>query len=596
MDLSHWTLTGTQAAHLTSLSVSQNVQADCTLNASFRKPTNGFGVLPQIGDVVEYNAYLYPKIYSTDLDGPYVFKLIKAKVDSINLDADNYQITATTEFNNFVKGGKLHELDFMTAEELNALFDIQGTPTDTQQKEYFEAASKFNGALYYSNNLDINSLVRTTVDEAIQSVAVDPVPPSLLSASGAISAKRDDTGNDSTPNVYDIVYNVRFTRVNTLVKSIKIEQDDSRPSGLRQVVAIPVGDGSTYDAYGTYDRPPKKSVIQQAIQASGWTVDPTSITAEYRTTNIVDIDNATVIHTADASDDLVRMSLKATRRFNQNAAQPIVARLYNRKAISRVGQVNYKKVEKTFTYSYTGNFTGSNIISNYYDVIGNDYLQQMDAFILKAKYEMGTTGLGLLTGSYNENVILSIGLAASSDPEKLLNGSLPFLYNNNLNEEVLVMGRSFSFDVNSGSATLNIQAKFIKDLDSQAEVPGDLTIPDPVVIPSNSSPHNAIGAGNLSVNGPSSWWTDDNLWAFENDVELKHYYSYYVPGATLQENTNPELTVTNYYNHDTYKNAKYENVPYPAVSEQSRIKYDKQKSVYTLAISLPQVTYPDIEL
>lgn len=596
MDLSHWILQGTQSAHLTSLSVSQNVQADCTLNASFRKPTDGFSSLPKIGDTVTYSVDLYTALAYDVPQEAVVCQLIKARVDSVNIDADSYQITASTEFNNFVKAGKVQELNYMTPEQLNALFDIQGTPSIQQQREYFESAAKFNGAVYYSNDLNLNSLERTTVEDVLEATPKPAIPPSFLAGSGAISAKKDDGGNDSTPNVYDIVYNVKFTRINTLVKSLKIEPDDALPSGIRQIVAIPVGDGSTYDAYGTYDRPPKKSILTQAIEASGWTVDPTSVSAEYRTTNIVDVDGSTIIHTADSSDDLIRISLKATRRFNQNAALPIVARIYNRKAISRLGQVNYKKVEKTFTYSYSGNFVGSNIISNYYDVVGNDYLNAMDGFILKAKYEMGTTGLSLLTGSYNENVILSANFSSPDKVAEFLNDPLPFQYSSNIGDAVVVMGRSFSFDVNSGSASLNIQAKFVKDLDKDAEVPGDLTIPDPVVVPSNSSPHNAIGAGNLSVNGPSSWWTNDTLWAFENDVTLKHYYSYYIPGTTLQENTNPELTVTNYYLHDTYKNAKYENIPYEAVSEQSRIKYDRQKTVYTVAISLPQLTYPDIEL
>lgn len=602
MNLSRWNLLGTSFEDLTSLSISHNVQADCTVNASYRMPYDGIGSLPKIGSTVTYSVRLFKKIDALNigLGDPYIdILLITGTVKTFAIDQNTYQITATTDFNNFVKAGKVQELSFMTSEELMALFDIVATPTIAQQREFFDAACKFKGAVYYSNSSNYSTVGRKTIDDIILSSATQAaVPTSFLSSSGSISSSRDDNSNaDSTPNIYDIIYNVKFTRVDTLVKTIAIAPDSTRPGGLRTVVQLPVGDGTTYEAYATYDRPPKKSVVMQAIQSAGWTVDNSSITATYATANILDIDNATIIHTVDSSDDLISMTLKATRHFNQNVSLPIVCRLYNRNAIRNIGQVNYKRIEKTFTYNYIDGMKGSTILSNYYDVLGNTYLQDMDAFILKAKYEMKNTGLSKLTGSYTENIIISYGMySASVNTANLMKDALPLKYRSNIGEDVIIMGRSFNFDVNSGSATLTLQCKAIKNLNSIAPVQGDVTIPETVVIQSNSNPNNTAGGGLLSVNGPSSWWTNDTYWDFETTVNLKHSYSYYIASASLQENADPELTLTNYYMHDTYKNEKYLGVPFPPTNEQCRIKYDKQKPLYTLAISLPQITYTDIEL
>jgi hypothetical protein len=601
MDTGRWNLTGTSSEHLINLSVSHNLQADCTLSASFRIPTAGITILPKIGDTVTYTANLSNYIYDAPpgvTPSTITFTLITAVVKSINIGADQYSITATTDFNNFVKAGSLKELDQLTTEELSALFDITETPTNDQYREFFESACKFKGSVYYSNSSTLGSMTRSVVDTVISGAKVPSVPMSFLTNANAISINKDDqeTTNTSVPNVYDVVLNTRFTRVHSLVKDIELIVDSARPSGLRSVIAIPTGDSGTKDVYGTYDRPPKKSLISQAIESSGWKIITSSVTASYVTSDIYDVDTTTLIHAHDASDDLVSLSLSCSRQFEQNATLPIVCRIIDRKGIATAGKINYKRVDKTFSYDYAGGLSPTVTTSSYIDVIGNDYLDKMDSYILKAKYEMRGTGLSKLYGSYNENVILC-NTVLSGSRSALYTQALPIAYASNIGEDVLIMGRTFSFDASSGSANLALQCKFVKTATSGTPpLPPGVTIPADVNFVSNSSPHNNLGSGFLAVGGPSSEWPDDTKWSFEHSVTLTHKYSYYVNGTTLQENVDPEVTLTNYYLHDVYKNPAYLTPPFSQTSEQCRIKYDKQKPVYTEAIILPQVTYTTIEL
>lgn len=608
MDLSNWKLSGASIEHLISLTISQNVQADCTLSAAYRVPSSGLVDLPKLGDTVEFTCTLldyidtFSELRYVDVTMiPRTIPMIKAIVNSVSVSLNTYSITAKTDFNKFVKSGKIKELDFMNMEERKALFDITGTPSDEQYRDFFESACKFKGSLYYAPSIQSSTIVRTSLANIIEDPeSEDVIPIRFIKAESAFSMSRESESNDATPNVYDIVLNVKFPRINTLVKAITLGSDDSPPSGLRAQVQIPIGDGEdTYTAFGVYDRPPKKSLILQALASSGWNYESSTILATYKTDNIYDVGGSTIIHQADASDDLLTLSLKATRTFNQNVSLPIVVRISNPSAIAKAGKVNYKRVDKSFTYTYGGGFTPTTNFSTYTDIMGTAHLDEMAAFILKARYEMQSTGLSLLIGSYTENAILSYRLREVGDEEHftiLTSGPLPFKYTSTYGEDVVIVGRTYTFDVQNASASLTLQAKFIKnssDIVIDPEAPA-IVIPPPVFIPSNSSPHNNVGGGLLSVNGPESWQQDDNRWDFENTVTLKHYYSYYTAPTLLQEKPNPELTVTNYYVHDVYKNDKYTAVPNGLTNEQCRIKYDKQKPVYTLAITLPQITYTDI--
>lgn len=587
--------------------IAQELRRDSLFNADFRTTTSceivigayGSGVVSTYVEIVKF----------------------RGSITNISETSTSVTVHISNLFNESVKNGEIKELDFISADDLSNMFNLNRPLKLEDYSIYFEEACKYNNAFYY---VDKEGYIKRTVinkDTIKDFLKGNPpgVPLDVLD-NASISPIKDNLSSE-LPNVYDIVLYVKYKRYNTLVKSINLSSTLDIPSGLRSTFTTNNSDGSTTTLYKTYDRPVRISAIMNAIKEAGWLISSNVIKSEV-VSNILDLDGS-IIYNPLLGDDISSSSIKCYRQHEQDVSFPIILRIIDSENIDITRKIVYKKIEKEYVYNSSKPSTLIDNISNYvdaYDWTGSTHMSYMTFLKNRAIYEMKGNNNNLFNKLCNYTINF-INTVSSRNSDMGIDKLPPYairtdawgnheldaftLFSHDLldcvrtpyNDISLIFNKSLNWSgLGDFKVSYNAKSVYIPDDNSDKDPMSELP-PLPEIIPT-SAPHDAAGSGLLNVNGSSADWADDNSWAFENDVTLKRYYNYYYNTSQLVENADPELTNTNYYLQSVYVNKKVDlsTLPFQSTTSQCRIKNDKVKSIYTKAITLPPLVLETFDI
>lgn len=596
--------------NVTSVNISMNYNADSFASISIEKSdfTGDIkveGVDDPLHDTLLYTTFENANVRITIYSDPNI--AFTGKVISISESDTVFTLNISNEFNNDVKAGIYKELDFIPIDELKDIFNIEPPFDNKTYAKYFDEACRYNMAYYILDNNGVITrkvLNREALVELLESLPKEPMPISIFRN---VSLTKVNKSNNKIPNLYDVVCNVKFKRYNTLVKKISMSSSNlNLPMGLRSTFTTTNSDGSETTLYKTYDRPARYSTIVNALLEAGWKLSDSSTKTNY-TSNILDLDGS-VIYSPMQGDDITTCNVDAYRLHEQDVAIPYIFRIVNEDSIKRSQAIEYKRIDKEFIYSSNTPDNNNTAFSSYidaYDWSNETHMRFINSLKRKTIFEMSSDNSIYLKNDVTASIegisprqIFTDGLDIISAPmyfgtfdeygTKLITDGLHIASYG----KCVILNHNVSWqstgDLVSTYALKQLNVEMLSDTSlDMLELP-----PMPLIEPT-SAPHDAPGSGLIQVNGSSADWENDLSWSFDNDVTLQRFYVYYYNPSNLAENSNPEVTETNYYLQSVYVNKKVDvsTLPFKSATSQCRIKKDKVKSIYTKAIILPPVVF-----
>lgn len=602
-----------------SVSISHNVDANHVANLSLIKVSD---------ETINLAKPVLPKGSSITMTGnswknyklanPSPVPIFNGERTSSSIALNDISVGYSSTLNRKIKSGEIKELDFCSDNIKKNYFGIQDL-SNIDYKKYHDQAKDYNKAFYFDNLTggDPTRIVLKTKDD-LNNIN-NNISWDFLDTSGISWTSSDDSSKPTVPNIIDIVYTVTWTRMIMLVKGLTYSYiGTGKPADVDSTMTV---DGDT--VYATASIPAKFSYIQQAFTSKGWSIYNGHLLSNPWISNITEyMKPEKVFHKIDRPDDIYSCNIKGKRIHNQQVSKTFIIRVKNQDSIDRFGAI-YKKVTKNKTFPYDNRYENDDLDTSWYVdaflfngvdplVHGYAYVKSLffssidndiNDFVEVAKAEMSAyseivykdnfTFNCTPSGSDSENVasLISTPLPATGDTLFPPGISSPIP-----SGKLVIFNRTINVDNSTGKSTIVLTGK-IADTESSIPDEDKEDEPDEIDVPSDADPDVLeIGSYPLPMTGD---WNDENSYNFQSSVILDNYYSGFIDPDSLKDNINPDLTLTNYYNHALYVNKKYNEptgTPYPQSGVVCTIKSDKVKKAYTKAINIGFYRYPDGEL